>query len=93
MESKKDLHLIIYFLSELYYHEFPMDCTFLDVRKVIKSELLEQEEYSFLIDDTVLSQKNESKEVRSLIKIREVEEHSEAVLKTKVNEKGTGLEY
>ena len=93
METKKDLHLKIYLPSELYLDEFPMDCTFSDVREVIKSQELEHEEYSFLIDDIVLSKKNESKQVRLLIKITAFEGHSEAVLKTKINEKGTGLEY
>ena len=62
--------------DELYVQNFPQMCTFSDVRKVIETEGIAKEgEYSLVIgsdSSTVISHKNDSKEVRKFLEFKEV---------------------
>ena len=61
--------------DELYVHNFPQMCTFSDVRKVIETEGIAKEgEYSLVIgsdSSTVISHKNDSKEVKKFLEFKE----------------------
>jgi hypothetical protein len=86
-----ELHLKIYLPGgELYVHDFPLECTFSLVRQIIEKEgLAKKDEYALLISSdsgTVISDKNDLKEVRKLLELKKVNGYFEAELSIKLNE-------